>query len=145
MERELERVQTQRQQAFHWSWDLKRQSCGSRGHLYPLLFEKQKLSICLYYEQFICCFNFFVWKFCLKSDFYYLSLKWTPFGVILCFIMQRHSCIFKCDLSVQILCGLWHTHKFNRAWTVYSKTKLDYLYYLWTTFAQRNRNRGREE
>ncbi len=20
---------------------------------------------------------------------------------------------FKCDLSVQILCGLWHTHKFN--------------------------------
>lgn len=48
---------------------------------FPLIFEKQKLSICLYFEQFICCFNLFVWKFCLKSDFYfYLSLKWMPFG-----------------------------------------------------------------
>lgn len=72
-------------------------------------------------------------KFCLKSDFRYLSLKWMSLGLMLCFIMQRHSCIFKCHINVQILCGLCthtytHTHA-NSAEHELSTSKQSWIIY----------------
>lgn len=133
MERELERVQTSSRvislnmgfkETEMWKQRTQAAFSSSPQLLYlPLIFENQKLSICIYFEQLICCFNLFASKFCLKSDFYHLSLKWMQFGLISCLIMQMHSYMFKCDLIVQILCG--HTHTQIQPSTVYSKTKLD--------------------